>query len=343
MVHTAIASVGDQKMQRRLVWQATEKALRAGGYRDRAGGEHPLDVRPSLAVQRWPYSPDNRGVSRARVQAVVTVANCDCLVAAGHLARRGLNPLVADAGSRRHFGGGYQNGARAQEEELCRRTSLAMACDASLGVQSREVMARCYPLAPRDGIYVPAVHVFRHGASGGYDVMAEPFRCAVGIIAAYNRPDLDGSGQRIVGPAADDTRAMFTTLLHMAAANGHRSVVVVPVGCGAFRNPAAHVAVMLREILMEPGALFLSFFDEVVVSILEDHNSRHEYNPDGNFVPFARELAAVPGFRALDAYPPPQEVAAAAEAEAVAAAVAAAAADAPPATQPHKRRQPRLQ
>lgn len=95
-----------------------------------------------------------------------------------------------DAGSRGHFGGVYENGAKAQQEELCRRSNLAHCMDPQHG-QTTVV----HPLAPTACIYAPSVEFFRDGAENNYAVHMLEDRCtiqsttlAVGIVAATRNP-----------------------------------------------------------------------------------------------------------------------------------------------------------
>eukprot|EP00672_Neobodo_designis_P027217 CAMPEP_0174834826 /NCGR_PEP_ID=MMETSP1114-20130205/5068_1 /TAXON_ID=312471 /ORGANISM="Neobodo designis, Strain CCAP 1951/1" /LENGTH=407 /DNA_ID=CAMNT_0016068755 /DNA_START=35 /DNA_END=1258 /DNA_ORIENTATION=+ len=288
------AVVPTAKAARAAIWRHTYEVFRTGQYRPEDGGGTPDGVLPasivpeSLAISLFrpgthfgaPPQPPKTAPIRVLVQDI------DCLVAAERLASAGMPPLVMDAGSRRHFGGGYQNGSRAQEEELCRRTSLALQCDCSQGWQTTHL----YPLPPAAAIHVPRVQVIRHGADRQYRLMSKPFECGVGIVAAYNKPKLDATGRAIVGQAAKDTREMLRSFFGAAATNGYKSVVCIAVGCGAFCNPAGHVAQLFAEVLKLPEVRG-SCIEEAVFAVLDDHNAFHRFNPDGNFLAFARTLA----------------------------------------------------
>lgn len=97
--------------------------------------------------------------------------------------------------------------------------------------------------------------------------------------------------------------------------HGHDSIVLGALGCGAFKNPAEHVAVLFREVRHALGGQhphtrtrtlshvsytvrvqvinveFRHKFRVVAFAIFEDGNSVSEINPRGNGRPFADAFA----------------------------------------------------
>ncbi len=74
------------------------------------------------------------------------------------------------------------------------------------------------------------------------------------------------------------------TILRIALAYGHDSLIPGAFGCGAFRNPPKHMAELFREVFNEEE--FINSFSRVVFAIIDDHNARRSHNPRGNFEPF---------------------------------------------------------
>ena len=252
-----------------------------------------LPASPSLAsppIGNTPVSKAERAAQPQRgppsgkpAPLRVSVYRGDCLDAARDLFERDCAPpLVMDAASSRHFGGGYTRGARAQEEEMCRRTSLALQVD----TQWRRQRNNLYPIAPGTGIYVPGTSVFRAGSKQNYAFLPRPFAVAFGIVAAQNEPPLAANGARLAPEAAASLLATLRCFFRMAAAMGHRTVVPVALGCGAFKNPAGHVAeLMMSAIASEcPNTCV----EEVRIAVFDDHNAVRRGNEEGNFAPFAR-------------------------------------------------------
>ncbi|THC98930.1 hypothetical protein EYZ11_001567 [Aspergillus tanneri] len=71
-----------------------------------------------------------------------------------------VHVCVLNMASEKHAGGGWLNGALAQEEELCYRSSLSSTLKKSY-----------YPIGKRDAIYSPSVVVFRENINNGHRVM----------------------------------------------------------------------------------------------------------------------------------------------------------------------------
>ena len=67
---------------------------------------------------------------------------------------------------------------------------------------------------------------------------------------------------------------------------GFDGIVLSAFGCGAFRNPPAHIASLFKRVVVE----FQGFFRMVAFAILEDHNSHRAHNEEGNLIPFEREF-----------------------------------------------------
>ena len=59
-------------------------------------------------------------------------------------------------------------------------------------------------------------------------------------------------------------------------------------GCGAYGNPPEIMARLFHEVLKEER--YKNAFHNIVFAILDDHNTRKEHNPEGNFAPFAKEF-----------------------------------------------------
>jgi uncharacterized protein (TIGR02452 family) len=290
--------VAAQTNYRVRVMNDTLNHLKAGFYTSPDGSRHTLDLTAATQGATLFLNAGPLAQRPGNEPTRIIVKNQDCLYAAADLNSRGYSPIVLDMASDGHFGGGYLGGARAQEEDCCRRSGLCLAADTRHGLQRRNF----YPLhrnSQSAGIYVPRVPVFRADYDKGYQYLNRPFDVAYGILAAHSSPPLDiSSGRPRLRPAeATVTREKIRTFFEMARQKGHQSVVFGAFGCGAFRNPPDHIAEIAMDVITHE---FAHCFKEVVIAVRDDHNTGHAHNPEGNFKPFAR-CALRAGGRAFDA------------------------------------------
>lgn len=234
------------------------------------------------------------GAARAAAPTRVLVLEQDCLLAAREAQQRGLRPCVLNLASQDLPGGGYRTGAGAQEENITRRSNYGWTVDRALAPAS----APLYPLHVRGAVYSPRVTVFRDSEDTGYAFRAEPFDVAVVGVAARRRPRLTPDSQLL--REEEHVLELYRkaqTVMAVALAKGHDCVVLGALGCGAYRNPPAHVALIFQLALQE----YAGCFKEIIFAIIDDHNARQPHNPVGNFAPFferlhGKALVALPGW-----------------------------------------------
>src|SRR5579862_970271 len=270
------------------VMQQTLQDLKKGYYTSPNGQTHTLSMQPAVNGTVFFTSAGHAGRRPGNYQTVFSVISKDCLEVARELHARGSNPLILDNANADDVGGGYLRGAKAQEEDCCRRSGLSVAIDTRHGMQPYNH----YPLNQSHvgaGLYVPQVPVFRAGENQHYQYLNEPFSVAFAVMAAICRPQLQTvSGQlRLNDRDAHITRERVRTIVEMAYRNGHRSLVLGAFGCGAFWNPPNHIAEIFSEVIHNeyPGC-----FEEIAFAILDDHNAGKTHNPEGNYRPFVRAL-----------------------------------------------------
>ncbi|MER6244812.1 TIGR02452 family protein [Streptomyces griseorubiginosus] len=171
---------------------------------------------------------------------------------------------VLNFASARNPGGGFLNGAQAQEEALCRASALYTCL-----LKAREFYD--HHRAHRDPFYTdrvihsPAVPVFRddHGRLldsahlVGFLTAAAPNAGVVRRTAPERVAEL---------PRALAVRA--EQVLSVAVAEGYRRLVLGAWGCGVFQNDPAQVAEAFRTLLA-PGGRFAGAFEHVVFGVLD--------------------------------------------------------------------------
>ena len=224
-------------------------------------------------------------------KTIVKIENIDCLLAAEKLLNDGYHPAVLNMASRQNPGGGVQTGAGAQEENLFRRSNLFQSLFQFVPYAEKYGVRKSrfqYPLDRNyGGIYTPDATVFRGTEQMGYPLLEKPFQMSFIAVAGINRPTL-ASPERIAPELVEPVKNKMRTIFRIGLLHHHDSLVLGAFGCGAFRNPPAHIARLFHEVMEEEE--FKNKYKLLVFAILDDHNARLKHNPKGNFLPFVREF-----------------------------------------------------
>ncbi|GAA2104857.1 TIGR02452 family protein [Actinomadura alba] len=164
--------------------------------------------------------------------------------------------------SAKNPGGGFLNGAHAQEESLARSSGLY----ASL-LAGREYYdfhrAQGNLLYSDHMIYSPGVPVFRDDSGA---LLEEPYDVAFLTSAAPNRGALRDPAAAARIPEVLALRA--AKVLAMAHVNGHRRLVLGAWGCGVFRNDPVEVAEAFSGLLRGDGP-FAGRFGHVTFAVYD--------------------------------------------------------------------------
>ncbi|TLQ42370.1 TIGR02452 family protein [Streptomyces marianii] len=251
----------------RGVARQTQEIVEAGRYR--APGGHTVTIGGDLsaAVEGTrmfgpgpvPMVPDTDRFSLCEVTGESSLA------AARRLTGRSAGPVaVLNFASARNPGGGYLNGAQAQEEALCRDSALYTTLLAVPGFYAHHREVRD-PFYSDRVIHSPGVPVFRDERGGLLDT---PFTVGFLTSPAPNAGVITGRTPELADriPAALASRA--ERVLETAAVTGYRRLVLGAWGCGVFRNDPAQVAGAFRALLTGDGR-FSGHFDEIVFAVLD--------------------------------------------------------------------------
>jgi uncharacterized protein (TIGR02452 family) len=110
-----------------------------------------------------------------------------------------------------------------------------------------------YPLPDFGGLYTPNALVIRSSESTGYAYLDNPKRMSFIAVAAYRGPPLEEvNGEMVIASKkiVAGTKRKIATILNMALENGHDSVVLSALGCGAYGMLAPILVKMPQNHLM---------------------------------------------------------------------------------------------
>jgi uncharacterized protein (TIGR02452 family) len=232
------------------------EAARAG---TRMFGPEPVRVRQSGDAGASGGAGAGSGLT---ADTVVEVTGESSLQAARRLA--GAPVAVLNFASARNPGGGYLNGAQAQEEALCRGSAL-YTCLLTAGSFYDHHRAHRDPFYTDRVIHSPAVPVFRDDRGR---LLAEPYLAGFLTAAAPNAGVVRRTEPQRAAELPGALAVRAERVLETAAAHGYGRLVLGAWGCGVFQNDPAQVAGAFRALL-GPGGRFARAFEHVVFGVLD--------------------------------------------------------------------------
>ena len=180
-----------------------------------------------------------------------------------------MRTCVLNFASASNPGGGVVNGSSAQEEALCRCSTLYE------NLNTREMWDGFYaphraarnPLHNDDIIYTPGVIVFKSDTAYPKEMPeADWYEVNVITCAAPNlreRPSNSmnsGDGERAIKISDSDLEALHARrlrrILDVAAADGNEAIILGAFGCGAFRNDPRVVARAAASVICDYRSRF---------------------------------------------------------------------------------------
>lgn len=199
-------------------------------------------------------------------KVLAPIINKDCVYVALDYIQKGFNPAILNMSSWKHAGGGVENGAGAQEEELFRRSNYF-----------KHLHQKYYPFRHYYTIVSNNVEFFRNGRDKGYTLMEKPVKIDCIAAPALRQPQLSSNFEDFAFEGDKlKMEEKIRVLLYTAAKNGNDSIVLSAWGCGAFGCPPKSVAKLFKKVLNE----FAGVFKETPFAILGD-----------NYMPFAQEFS----------------------------------------------------
>lgn len=267
------------KEHRKRLAEHTLEILQRGRYTSSLGND--VDIAAALAACRATtrlYTPEDLQQLRTAVLAQPPPARRLRIDVANETTLQGIAALVAEFGdasvaalnfaSARNPGGGFLNGAQAQEESLARSSGLY--ASQLLAADFYERHRRTPSLLYSDTMILsPRCPLFR---TDGGDLLPTP-ACVCFITSAAPNAGAIASQRQFELAQIDVTlHRRAEAVLALAAANGYRHLVLGAWGCGVFRNDPAKVAAIFAQLLRSDD--WNHRFERVRFSVYDDSRER---------------------------------------------------------------------
>lgn len=188
-------------------------------------------------------------------ETTLQVSNETTLQAARRMVNSGLQPLALNFADGTQPGGGFLNGARAQEEVLCRSSALYQTLVGDrMYIEHRR---RPEPDATDWAILSPQVPVFRtdDGTALESPWLLSFISCAAPFAPKIGQPR-----------SADLLRHRIHRILAIARAYGYTALVLGAWGCGAYGNDPYRTALDFRQALENE---FAAAFSVIIFAITD--------------------------------------------------------------------------
>jgi uncharacterized protein (TIGR02452 family) len=169
---------------------------------------------------------------------------------------------VLNFASAKNPGGGFLNGAMAQEEALAASSGL-------YGTLLKhktyyEINRACHSaMYTSHAIYSPDVVFFR---DAGYNLLSEPVMASILTLPAVNMGQVREKGESI-NQAKQAMKERMRLCLAILAREKQKTIILGAYGCGVFCNDPYEVACWWQELLFEEG--YGSCFKRVIFAVLD--------------------------------------------------------------------------
>lgn len=178
------------------------------------------------------------------------------------------NPLVMNFANAHNPGGGFQLGATAQEEALCRCSTLYESISSKKAEEMYKYNNQNLSQVESDYMLLSEVCVFRNNKC---ELLKNPFMVGVITVPAPNRigAAMFASDKKV----ADAMIRRIRIMLLIAKENGYKNLVLGAWGCGAFHNKPETVAEYFKQVLLEEN--YGQYFDKVCFAIYGSENGKN--------------------------------------------------------------------
>ncbi len=257
-------------MDRKAIARETLRIMEQGYY-ERNGQRVDIDNLQKASIEKsFLLTPEEGEVlikdcetinKQTEKKTVVLTLNCSTVDAILKLKDEGKQVAVLNFASAKNPGGGFRNGAMAQEESLAASSSLyeTLLAHEDYYIINRACKTMVYT---NHAIYSPDVPFFRDGR---FRLMESLVLASVLTLPAVNMGQVKLKGED-VEEAEKAMRHRMKLALAIFAHQNCRHLVLGAYGCGVFRNDPEKIALWWKELLDND---FKNVFDTIFFAVLD--------------------------------------------------------------------------
>ncbi|MEM7183033.1 MAG: TIGR02452 family protein [Spirochaetota bacterium] len=264
-------------MPLREIASETLQILKQGSFRSPGGDTISIIEEQNYAEENTIlYTPESakallaKKVIEKSFSTTVTVTRETSQQAASRLVQKeGIaNPVVLNFASAKNPGGGFQNGAKAQEEDLARSSGLYPCLLKQPGYYQNNRKSGTFFYTDHI-IYSPKVPWFR---SDKGELLQNPYLASVITAPAPNAGQIRLKKQGMGTEIQEVLWQRAALVLAIAREQGHKTLILGAWGCGVFRNEPTMVAEGFAHHLQD--SQFQGCFENVCFAIYDTSKNR---------------------------------------------------------------------
>ena len=187
------------------------------------------------------------------------------------------NTLVLNFANPVHPGGGVRRGARAQEEDLCRKSSLLQSLESKKAKEYYEYNDKLHTYLGSDAMILsPNVEVF---FDNNYNLLDKPYSVSVLTCAA---PMINHGTEGLSNKEYQEfLYQRIDSIIRIAVHFGYRHLILGAWGCGAFGNDAELISDLFYQVLKKffvQNHTVKDFFRRIDFAVLNRTRDLYNYN-----------------------------------------------------------------
>lgn len=245
----------------------TVKFIQNGGYLNNRFSD---DISKAILYSPKSLKNLNVDIKKENQNAKISMYNQDTCECAKRFIHDGYTSILNFA-SAMNVGGGFLRGAKAQEETICRNSTLYASInsdDAREYYTFNRANKDKYPMYSDYAIFSPHVEVFRDSKS---NLLDKPYTISVITSPAVNVFKAHGCTKDMIYNCMLN-RAEY--IFKIAISNHVDNLVLGAWGCGVFGNNPYDVAKIFKYLLLDKG--YIKNFKNVSFAIYDRHGNNFD-------------------------------------------------------------------